>query len=205
MSFWEKTKGFLLSPTKTFNSVKDEDWGSSISYFAKWLIIWAILITIIFAALLVWIRGMFESWAGLYPEIDITQLTALFDLFAGPMVIGMGILAIISGLIGVLIGSLWMHIWVYICGGRKGVGQTIKSMAYGNTPSFLLGWVPFVGIIFAIWTLVVQIIGIRQLHEISTGRAVLAYIIGVIIIPAIIFAIAFAAIISALLGMMPPT
>jgi len=204
MSFWEKTKGFLLSPTETFNSVKDEDWGSSISYFAKWLIIWAILITIIFAALLVWIRGMFESWAGLYPEIDITQLTALFDLFAGPMVIGMGILAIISGLIGVLIGSLWMHIWVYICGGRKGVGQTIKSMAYGNTPSFLLGWVPFVGIIFAIWTLVVQIIGIRQLHEISTGRAVLAYIIGVIIIPAIIFAIAFAAIISALLGMVPP-
>jgi len=205
MSFWEKTKGFLLSPTETFNKVKEEGWGGSIGYYAKWLIIWAILITIIFAVLVAWMRGMILSWADLYPDIDVTQVTAWFDLFAGAMVIGVGIMAVIGGLIGIFIGSLWMHIWVYLCGGRKGVGQTIKAMAYGNTPSLLLGWIPFIGIIFAIWTLVVQIIGIRQLHEISTGRAVLAYIIAVIIIPAIIIAIAFAAILSALLGMMPPT
>lgn len=209
MGFWEKTKGFLLSPTETFNNVKDEGWGGSIGFFAKWLIIWAILITIIFAALIVWIRGMFESWVVLfpeiYPEIDVTQLTAWFDLFAGSMVVALGIVTIISGLIGILVGSLWMHIWVYICGGRKGVGQTIKSMAYGNTPSFLFGWIPFVGVIFSIWSLVVQIIGFRQLHEISTGRAVLAYLLGAIIIPAIVMAISFAALLSALSGLVPPT
>jgi hypothetical protein len=95
------------------------------------------------------------------------------------------IFVIISGLIGILVGSGWMHIWVYICGGRKGVGQTIKAMAYGSTPSLVLGWIPFIGIIFSIWSIVVSIIGIRQLHEISTGRAVLAYLLGAIIIPAI--------------------
>lgn len=200
MSFWEKTKGFLLSPTETFNNVKEEGWGGSISYFAKWLIIWAILLTIIFAALIVWIRGMLVSWADLYPEIDIAQLTAWFDLFAGPMVIGFGIAAVISGLIGILVGSLWMHIWVYIVGGRKGVGQTIKAMAYGSTPTLLLGWIPILNIITGIWTLVVQIIGIRQLHEVSTGRAVLAYIIGAIIIPIIVFVIVF----SAMLAALPP-
>ncbi len=205
MSFWEKTKGFLLSPTETFNSVKDEGWGGSIGYFAKWLIIWAILLTIIFAVLVSWIRGMLISYAELYPDIDITQVTTWFDLFAGAMVIGVGIIAFIGQLIGILIGSLWMHIWVYICGGRKGVGQTIKAMAYGSTPSLLLGWIPFLSIIFSIWTLVVQIIGFRQLHEVSTGRAVLAYIMGAIIIPVIIVAIAFAAILSALLAITPPT
>lgn len=106
---------------------------------------------------------------------------------------GLGIMAavmfisiIIGGLIGILVGSGWMHIWVYLCGGRKGAGQTIKAMAYGSTPSLLLGWIPFIGFIFGIWSIVVSIIGIRQLHEISTGRAVLAYLLGAIIIPLII-------------------
>ena len=103
------------------------------------------------------------------------------------------------------IGSLWMHIWVYVCGGRKGVGQTIKSMAYGYVPTFLFGWIPFVGVIFSIWTLAVQIIGFRQLHEISTGRAVLAYLLGAIIIPGIIVVATFAALIGFLLGFVPPT
>jgi len=204
MGFWEKTKGFLLSPSETFNSVKDEDWGGSIGYFAKWQVIYTILMTIIAAALMVWIRGLLLSWAGLYPEVDIAQITWLFDLFAGPMLIGWGVISFISGLIGILVGSLWMHIWVYVCGGRKGVGQTIKAIAYGSTPSLLLGWIPFVSIIFSIWSLVVQIIGIRQLHEISTGRAILAYIIA-IIIPIIIFAIIWAVILSALFAMILPT
>jgi len=198
MSFWEKTKGFLLSPTETFNKVKEEGWGGSIGFFAKWLIIYAILFTIVFVALF----ATLMAWFGAFVPGD---LTGLFGLVAGVMAVAMFISMIIGGIIGILIGSLWMHIWVYLCGGRKGVGQTIKAMAYGSTPSLLLGWIPFIGIIFAIWTLVVQIIGIRQLHEISTGRAVLAYIIGAIIIPAIIFALAFAAILSALLGMVPPS
>jgi len=198
MSFWEKTKGFLLSPTETFNKVKEEGWGGSIGFFAKWLIIFAILMAVIFGALFAVLWGFF----GAFIPVDVS---VIFGGVMAIMVIGMLIGVLVGGLIGILIGSLWMHIWVYLCGGRKGIGQTIKAMAYGSTPSLLLGWIPFIGIIFAIWTLVVQIIGIRQLHELSTGRAALAYIIGAIIIPAIIWAIAFAAIMSALMGMMPPT
>jgi len=198
MSFWEKTKGFLLSPTETFNKVKEEGWGGSIGFFAKWLIIFAILMAVIFGALFAVLWGFF----GAFIPVDVSLI---FGGVMAIMVIGMLIGVLVGGLIGILIGSLWMHIWVYLLGGRKGVGQTIKAMAYGSTPSLLLGWIPFIGIIFAIWTLVVQIIGIRQLHELSTGRAALAYIIGAIIIPAIIFAVAFAAILSALLGMVPTT
>ncbi len=53
------------------------------------------------------------------------------------------------------------------------------------TPSLVLGWIPGVNIIAAIWALIVEIIGIKQLHELSTGKAVLAVIIA-IAIPAII-------------------
>jgi len=62
-------------------------------------------------------------------------------------------------------------------------------MAYGSTPSLLLGWMPFIGFIFGIWSMIVSIIGVRRLHEISTGRAVLAYLLGAIIIPLIIILI----------------
>jgi hypothetical protein len=174
-------------------------------FFAKWLIIWAIIVTVIAAVFLGWFLTMLGSWDWVIPDVDSAQITALFSLFAGGMVVAVGIIAIIGGLVGIFVGSLWMHIWVYVCGGRKGVGQTIKSMAYGYVPTFLFGWIPFVGVIFTIWTLAVQIIGFRQLHEISTGRAVLAYLLGAIIIPGIVAVVTFAALISFLLGFVPPT
>ncbi|MBL7118138.1 MAG: signal peptidase I [Candidatus Syntrophoarchaeum sp.] len=53
---------------------------------------------------------------------------------------------------------------------------------YGATPGCLLGWIPIVGVFAAIWSFIVQIVGIRQLHGLSTRRAVLAVIL-VISIP----------------------
>ena len=69
------------------------------------------------------------------------------------------------------------------------------------TPSLLLGWIPGVNIIAAIWALIVEIIGIRQLHELSTGKAVLAIIIA-IAIPAIIGIALIAAFIASMSGLM---
>lgn len=194
MSFWGKIKGFMFSPTETFNGVKDEGWGGSIGYFAKLLVIFAILTAVIIAAVFVVIWSLLEAF---FPIMMIPGIGVFLGL-GGVMAVVMLIAIIIGGLVGILIGSLWMHIWVYAVGGRKGVGQTIKSMAYGSTPSLLLGWIPLLGVIFSIWALVVSIIGIRQLHEISTGRAVLACVLGAIVIPIIIYVIIFFALLAAL-------
>jgi hypothetical protein len=59
--------------------------------------------------------------------------------------------------------------------------QTIKAIIYGHTPRLLLGWIPFVGFIFMLWSLVLGILGIRELQEISTARAILAVAIAVMI------------------------
>lgn len=194
MSFWGKIKGFMASPTETFNTVKEEGWGGSIGYFAKLLIIFAILLAVVIVAIFAAIWGLLEAFIsagvpGLGGFLGLaTEIIAVFALIS----------VIIGGIIGILVGSLWMHIWVYAVGGRKGVGQTIKSMAYGSTPALLLGWIPFLGIIGGIWSLVVSIIGIRQLHEISTGRAVLAYLLGALIIPLIIVIVIFIALLGAM-------
>jgi len=193
MGFWDKVKGFIASPSAAFDEVRDEGWGSSFGFYAKLLVIFAILFIIVLVAVGWWvismIFGFFTSMltaSGVPAEAIPIDIEGWAGMFLGIMAVVMLISIIIGGLIGILVGSGWMHIWVYLCGGRKGFGQTIKAMAYGSTPSLLLGWLPFIGVIFSIWSIVVSIIGIRQLHEISTGRAVLAYLLGAIIIPLII-------------------
>lgn len=193
LGFMEKVKGFMVSPSATFDGVRDEGWGASYGFYAKLLVIFAILFIIMLVAFGWWvismIFGFFTSMLaafGVPAEVIPIDIQGLAGMVLGIMAVVMFISTIIGGLIGILIGSGWMHIWVYLCGGRKGVGQTIKAMAYGSTPSLLLGWVPFIGVIFGVWSMVVSIIGLRQLHEISTGRAVLAYLLGAIIIPLIV-------------------
>jgi hypothetical protein len=65
-------------------------------------------------------------------------------------------------------------------------------------------WIPIIGFIAGIWPLVVEIIGIRQLHELTTGKAVLAVLIPIII--AVVIAIVLAAIlVSLMFGGMGPS
>ena len=55
----------------------------------------------------------------------------------------------------------------------------------------LIGWIPLIGIILGgIWSLILSILGIRELHQISTGRAAGAVILAAIIIVIIIALIA---------------
>lgn len=197
LSIVERVKGFLVSPSKTFDASKEDTVGDAFKYFAAILVIYAVIIAVIsivglsaFAA----IEGIFGA-----PFKDV--LAPLLGAAVAPLfAIGFFIVAFVAGVIGVFIGGLWFHIWVYLVGGRKGVGQTIEAVMYGMTPNLILGWIPFVNIIAAIWAIIVVIIGVRQLHELSTGKAVLAWILAVII-PAIITGL----IVVAFIAMMPPT
>ncbi len=98
----------------------------------------------------------------------------------------------------------FFHIFVYIVGGRKGITQTIKAFMYGQTPNFLLGWIPIIPIIvgiaplwlstvwssiLSIWSSILFTLGIRQLHEITTRKAILAVLMPFIICGIIALAI----------------
>jgi hypothetical protein len=186
MSFGEKVKGFLIRPTETFGNVKDEAMGESVKYYTIWLLIYAALAAVIFALIFAAILSMFG---------DLTDIPGLGWLGAGfgvLIVVMLFVMIIVGGLISLFIGGAWIHLWVWVFGGRNGYGQTVKAIAYGATPNFLLGWIPFIGFIASIWSLVVSIIGVRELHEISTGRAAGAVIIA-IIIPVIIWVAIFGA------------
>jgi hypothetical protein len=186
MDFLEKVKGLLMEPSKTFDSLKDESLEEAVKYYA----IVAVVYSALFALMFAFMGSLFGSMMGfrnlgtmMGAGVGIGGAIVFFVMFM--------IFAIASAFIG---GAI-LHIFVYIAGGRKGIVQTIKAVMYGLTPSLLLGWIPFINMIAAIWSLVVEIIGIRQLHELTTGRAILAILIPIIL--GIILALILAALLVA--------
>jgi len=191
----EKIKGFLFSPSETFDASKEDTLGDAFKYYIILLLIPALLSALIAVVAFSLFAGFFgRMLPGFMPA-----LLAFAGAGAAVAFIAVFIYVLIAGAIVVLIGGLWLHIWVYLVGGRKGLTQTFKALMYGATPSLLLGWIPVIGFLASIWALIVEIIGIRQLHEISTGKAVAAVILA-IIIPLVVW---FVILLPAMMPTMP--
>ncbi len=161
-----KIKGLLLDPTETLNNLREEPIESACVFF--------IAIAVI-----------------------STVLTAIISLLNPIMANAAYLLGYLVGtfvglIIGLVIATIILHIFVYICGGRKGLGQTLKAVIYSYTPVAIIGWIPFIGIISIIWSFILEILAIREFHEISTTRAALAVIIPmVLMIIILVIVIAF--------------
>lgn len=167
LSIAEKIQGFILRPVETFRAVRDETFGDAITYFVVLLIINAVLSAIVgflgFSAM--GMPGSAIAGAG-----GVGAMIAAF------------IIAVIAGIIGLIVGSIILHIGVVVMGGHGGFMQTLKAAVYGLTPYYLLGWIPIIGALAGIWGLVIEIFGIRELHDMTTGRAVIAWVISLVII-----------------------
>jgi hypothetical protein len=183
--FIEKVKGFLLKPVGSFQKSRGDTFGTSFKYYIILVIIYAVLSTII--ASIIGASGMVFGLPG--------AISAILPAF-------LFIYYIITSIVVWLVFGLWIHLWVYLLKGRKGVTPTINAVYYGNTPFLLLGWIPFLGYIGIIWSLILWILGIRELQEISTWKAVAAVVIPVAII-VIIAALIAAYFIATLIGVSP--
>jgi len=182
MDYFGLMKGFLLSPVETFRSVKETDLGDSLVYYLILLVINAILSAIVGIAM---VSAVWATFSGLSESLGL-PLPAV----AGFGVVVFAIVMIIVQFIFAFIIAAWLHLFVYLLGGRKGYLQTLKSVTFGSTPAMLLGWIPFIGFLAGIWTIVLEIFGIRELQEMATGKAVLAVLIAFLVIVVIIIAIA---------------
>ena len=182
MDYFGLMKGFLLSPVETFRSVKETDLGDSLVYYLILIVINAILSAIVGIAM---VSAVWATFSGLSESLGL-PLPAM----AGFGVVVFAIVMIIVQFIFAFIIAAWLHLFVYLLGGRKGYLQTLKSVTFGSTPAMLIGWIPFIGFLAGIWTIVLEIFGIRELQEMATGKAVLAVLIAFLVIVVIIIAIA---------------
>lgn len=184
MDIIETAKGFLLQPVQAFQKARRIELGDAIKYFIILLIINAILTAIVDLIMGSAILSVINQTMGQFGMGEIFLAETI------GVAIGAIVLVIVTLIMVFIIGG-WLHLFVYLLGGRKGYLETVKALIFGSTPYMLIGWIPLVGIIIGgIWSLILSILGIRELHQISTGRAAGAVILAAIIIVIIIALIA---------------
>ena len=162
-SIFGKAKGFLLTPVETFRQSKNDELSTVFTYFIALLLFNAIL-------------------SAAFAAIMIETLPALAMMTWGMSVpVAIFLMMLVGGFIATLVFGVWLHLWVYLFGGRRGIMQTINAVIYGSTPRLLFGWIPFIGFIFTLWSLALGILGVRELQEIDSLKATLAVALAVMI------------------------
>jgi hypothetical protein len=187
MDFYEKLKGFVLEPSKTFDATKEDTLEDALKYYVGIAAIFSALSAVLFA----FASTMFGSMMGGFGMMLGTGAGIIGAIW---LFVTLFILMVISAFIG---GAI-VHIFVYLLGGRKGIVKTIIALMYGDTPYLLFGWIPFIGLIAIIWALVLNVLGIRQFQELTTERAILAIIMPFIIIGIIVMVVVTAVFMSAI-------
>ena len=88
--------------------------------------------------------------------------------------------------------SLIVHLLLTVVGGaRNGFEATFRAVCYSQATQF---WtlIPYVGgVIATLWLVVVQIIGIREIHGVSYTRVLIAFFVPVALVVAVVMAVGF--------------
>jgi hypothetical protein len=115
-------------------------------------------------------------WIGLFYGVSLTGLFAV--LFAMSCVF-------VGGLIFVPIGlAIWsglLHLCLYAMGAaREGYEATFRVVSYSTVTS-VFNAIPVVGSLASLWSLVLNVIGLREIHKTTTGKAVAAVAIPLVV------------------------
>lgn len=107
--------------------------------------------------------GVAAGWRAAVGPPGVDRGTAaLLEFFAMPFL----------ALLGLGLGTLVLHFFALLLAPeRRGLGDTARVLCYAAGPA-VLNIVPVVGpVVGFLWTLVLQVIGIRAAHRTTTGRA----------------------------------
>jgi len=183
---FQKAKLYITHPTQAFQNEVNTSLGDAAIFILVFGLIYSVLSGIV---------SLYWSNVAL----------SLLGLGSSPMMAFLLPFSIVSSYIVLVIGSFVcgaiFHIFPYMFGARQGIRQTIKTVIYASTPTLLLGWIPFVGLITFFWTIYLGVVGLKTLQQMTTGKAFTAIILPL----AILFIIIIFAVIYALGIFMPAT
>jgi hypothetical protein len=142
---------------------------------------------LLYAIVVGWIGiGFSVVWNVLFqgmwiPFLDQAE-AGLMAGFTAAWGIGMAIVAPVLVIIGVFIGAAILHLMLMIVGGAKGGFEaTVRVVCYAQTAQ-LAAIVPICGgLVSAIWAVVLYVIGLTTAHKTTTGKAVLAVVLPLVL------------------------
>ena len=97
--------------------------------------------------------------------------------------IGSVIFAPIGGVIGVFVvaGIGQLVVRLVVGATNSGFGATFRVASYTGVTS-LVSWIPIIGGLLALYGIYLAVVGIREMHGMTTGKAVLVVLIPVIVV-----------------------
>jgi hypothetical protein len=115
----------------------------------------------------------------------LVTLPGRYTLFWAAMII-----APILVTIGLFITSGITHLLLMIVnGGRHGFRATFRVTAYGQATQ-VLSLIPFIGgLMGGVWLLIIEIIGLKEIHETSYARVIMAFLIPLALVFLLIFTV----------------
>jgi hypothetical protein len=171
-SLFDAWKTSLFEPARFFRSVSWEGpFARPLLYFLI-VFVAAALFGAVWQGLVFrpWARHVIEVWGGVeWPMLGRQgPASVLFDFFLSPF----------AGLFVLGVSTLIFHLFVLlVVPTRRGIGQTARVVCYSWGPA-VLAIVPVLGPLAAylVWIPVLQVLGLREAHRTTTGRAILVWL-----------------------------
>src|ERR671916_1893118 len=181
-SFLDVVRRVVLQPVRFFAGLPRS--GVLLSPLLFALI--CIVISAILSAVLV-LAGVQES-----PGFNPNPQNALPSVFTPGSAWASILLSPIGGTIGLFVVAAIQQLLVRLVVGanNSGFGATFRVASYTQVTS-LVNWIPIVGPLLALYGLYLSIVGIREMHNTTTGKAALVILIPfvvVLILALVIFA-----------------
>jgi len=166
--------GMLRHPVRTYRTVGEEGLRGTLWYFLVVLLVLAVILLI--GGAVVYPRFL-APYLGEYSSLGWISLVLVVPF------------VLVFGFIALMLGGLILHLFVWLLGGKQGLSQTYKAYACGNTPLLLSLWFPPILVVTGIWSLVLAIVGIRDMQKLSTARAIGSVLIPLALVAAVSFAV----------------
>ncbi len=167
-SFFDVVRSVVLQPVRFFAGLPRS--GALVNPLLFALI--CIVISAIFSALLVLV-GVQAS-----PGFNPNPQNAIPSTFAPKSAIASIIFAPIGGTIGLFVAAAIQQLLVRLIVGanNSGFGSTFRVASYTQVTS-LVNWIPIVGPLLALYGLYLSIVGIKEMHSTTMGKAALVILI----------------------------
>jgi hypothetical protein len=122
-------------------------------------------------------------------NLSTMQVGFMADYGAGLVFLAAAVLCPLAATAVICMTSLIVHLLLSVVGGGKnGFEATFRAVCYSQAAQF---WalIPYAGgFVATLWLVVVQFIGIREIHGVSYTRVLIAFLIPVVIVVAMLMA-----------------
>ena len=181
--YLDKFKHLFTSPSTFFENVKGEGMQNALLTYLATLI----FSQVIGAIQLLLLPSLFYGRGGMPGATSPFGSMLSFGLFMIPFQLIITLLFAFT-----YTGAVFLLAKLFK--GEGGYSDSFKAVAYSLVPYNIISIVPFIGWLSIFYSIVLIVIGVKKLHNISTGKAVTA-----VLLPALVFMVLLALIISSII------